>query len=188
MKGLRVASVQLVAVIGLLSLIVIVSPAIAEPGTILNTSPDGGTTLAVSYCPDEGEFWVECVSHDLSCKDGEFKFYVAGDDSSGTRLVEIVRHVLKEGYGTAKLPFRLDKHETSIDLTVAGLELSGNDMNGTFDLSLSLGGPSKLLDAITQSTKSLVAVVGDESLEFAPRPEDAAKLLQFKQACLANRG
>jgi hypothetical protein len=86
------------------------------------------------------------------------------------------------------LPFRLDKHETSIDLTVAGLELSGNDMNGTFDLSLSLGGPNKLLDAITQSTKSLVAVVGDESLELVAGPEDAAKLLQFKQACLANRG
>jgi hypothetical protein len=28
-------------------------------------------------------------------------------------------------------------------------------------------------------------VVGDKSLEFAPRPEDAPKLQKFKEACLA---
>ena len=95
--------------------------------------------------------------------------------------------MLKGGYGNARLKFRVDGKEPGIDLRVSSIELFEQDLDGVWDIGFSFAIEDRgtFFDAITDSTKSLVAIVGDKVLEFAPRLVDVPKLQKFKEACLA---
>lgn len=146
---------------------------------------DDARTLA--YSPCAGEEVAECISYDINCRnDTEFGDTLAmlvfgADEDPNTRT--LAKTLIDKPFGEASVRFGVG--ELSIDLSVAAVTVSRDELNGDWDLALVFDNGDAFLDSLTESAaKNVTADVAGYTVVLSADAETANKLVELRQACM----
>lgn len=168
------------------AVIVCSSSALAQSKEPLTShlSEDGRT---LSYTPCESEEWGECISHSLHCRgdggfgDGLAMVITGAAAPAGPDVRKMAKDLIDKPLGESAVPFIVGSK--TIDLPVAAVTISNNEMVGDWDLSIHFSSEGDVLDRLDGSTDKVDADVGGEMISLASSKRDAENLARLKTAC-----
>ena len=160
-----------------------IAPAQAKDKINAILSDDART---MSYTPCAEEDAAECISYEIDCR-GDTGFgdtlsmliFGAGDDPDARALAKTL---IDKPFGEASVSF--DVSGSAIDLTVAAVTVSRDELNGDWDLALVFDNGDALLDSLTESAaKNVKADVAGYPLVLSADAGTAKKLVGLRKAC-----
>lgn len=169
---------------------IMAGPALAQGETISMLPGDDPKVIAYAPC-EPSEEAGECISHVLSCTSNELygdglELMVIGQGGgpgSQPDTVAMARALLdNKRYGEAKLRFMVGG--APAEVTAHFVLLTGNELNGDWDLTVRTMDQGGLLDVLTiGAAAQITADVGGFQVQLANSEADAEVIMKFKQAC-----
>ncbi|MEQ1943521.1 hypothetical protein ABMA32_13990 [Mesorhizobium sp. VNQ89] len=143
------------------------------------TKDEAQKRASIDYSECSGDEVPECISHSLSC--GEFG---SANFTVTVGPVERIAASLIIGTEGAAEGQLLLAGGWPTTLAINSIEVSSNELDGGWMLSLTIGNAEAVFEHWNNSsTEGAEIEVGGERFSLAPRPGDGAKLMDFKAAC-----
>ena len=142
----------------------------------------------LSYTPCAAEDAAECISYTIDCvgadgSPGNLGIYIFGNEQSGPKVRVLAKTLIDKPYDEAKVRFSLAGGQ-NVDLVVASITVSQDEMNGDWDLNLESYEQTTLFDALTKVSAAKVTLdVAGHQMTISDGKKLAGDLLKFKTAC-----
>jgi hypothetical protein len=140
-------------------------------------------TLTATACSEEEMH--ECVSHALNCnpKD-ELSIYIAGGEDP-SQFMRLVSTITQSGYDKIHAEAVFDGGKIKVGLPIWGASFGFNDMNGTWDLTLTIAETDNFFGAINDRQFGITYIqLPETKLALSSKTTQNVSLQKFKENCL----